>query len=93
MAAFRAFEMHRAWDGGIHDGVAAGRIVRAGEAEGVLNGGDLFLVKMLTNFRVHAIEKHHEDFFLAWVDDPAEPVGGFHDVLYTSSDSCLKAWK
>ena len=74
--------MHPAWDVGIHDSVAAGQIICSGEADSVLNGGDLFLVEMLTDFRVQDIQKNHESLFLAWVGNQAEPLGEFHDILF-----------
>ena len=66
----------------VSDGVAADQIKCSGEAEGICSGGDLFLVQMLLYFCVQAIEKHHENFLLAWVSNQAEPLVKFGNVLF-----------
>ena len=74
--------MHLSWNGSIQNSMAVGQIKCSREAEGVCNGGDLALIQMLLYFYVQAIEKHHENFLLAWVGNQAKPLGKFCNILF-----------
>ena len=74
--------MHLALDLRIPNRVTTSQVICPGEADGILNGDDLLLIQMLLYFGVEAVEKHHKDFFLAWVDHQAEPLGKYCNVLF-----------
>ena len=40
------------------------------------------MIQMLLYFRAQAIEKHHENFLLAWVSDQAEPLDKICNLLF-----------